>query len=164
MRWHFIGNGTSAVCPTVDAFLDHRYPMPQLSKEQNACHTTECEDLRAVERARLLALVERNVELARTLHADDFQLVTPVGMTFSKDQYLGAIAAGGLIYRLWDPQQIEVRLYGQAAALRYRSSMEVSFGPHHLPRAEYWHTDLYERRGGAWQVVWSHATEIRPVA
>jgi len=25
----------------------------------------------------------------------------------------------------------------------------------------YWHTDLYERRDGQWQVVWSHATEIQ---
>ena len=24
----------------------------------------------------------------------------------------------------------------------------------------HWHTDLYERRDGRWQVVWSHATGI----
>jgi len=108
-----------------------------------------------------LALVERNVELAGPLHAADFQLITPVGMTFSKDQYLGAIAAGMLTYNAWDPLQIEVRLYENVAALRYQSSMEVTFGPRHIPRAQYWHTDLYEKRGGTWQVVWSQATEVR---
>jgi len=30
------------------------------------------------------------------------------------------------------------------------------------PRRSLWHTDLYERRGGRWQVVWSHATLIKP--
>ena len=131
--------------------------MSEISKEQNS----ECDALRSIERARLVALVERKIELARPLHAADFQLVTPVGMTFSKDQYLGAIASGGLVYNAWDPQEMEVRLYDQGAVLRYQSSMEVTFGPHHIPRAAYWHTDLYEKRSGAWQVVWSQATHVQ---
>jgi hypothetical protein len=130
-------------------------------KEPKALHRSECDALRSIERARLSALVERKIELAEPLHADDFQLITPVGMTFSKDDYLGAIAAGGLIYNAWDPEHIEVRLYEQVAAIRYQSSMEVTFGPHRIPRAQYWHTDLYEKRGEAWQVVWSQATEAR---
>jgi hypothetical protein len=123
----------------------------------------ECEALRCLERSRLRALVARDVELARPLHASDFQLITPVGMALSREQYLGAIAAGALKYGAWDPKHIDVRLYGDAAAIRYQSSLEVTFGAHHVPRADYWHTDLYEKRDGAWQVVWSHATEIRSV-
>lgn len=137
--------------------------MSEIVREQSTPHMTECDDLRSIERKRLSALVERNIELAGPLHAADFQLITPIGMSFSKDQYLGAVAAGVLIYNAWDPKQIEVRRYGQAAVIRYQSSMEVTFGPHHVPRAEYWHTDLYEMRGTAWQVVWSQATEIRSV-
>lgn len=124
-------------------------------------HATECDALRATERTRLAALVRQDIALASTLHADDFQLITPVGMPLSKAQYLGAIAAGGLVYAAWDPQEIAVRLYGDTAALRYQASLEVTFGTHHVPRADYWHTDLYERRGGAWQVVWSQATPIQ---
>jgi len=137
--------------------------MSVILKEQTTPHKIECDDFRSIERARLSALVERNIELAGPLHAADFQLITPIGMSLSKDQYLGAIAAGGLIYNAWDPDQIEVRLYEQVAAIRYQSSMEVTFGSHHVPRAKYWHTDLYEMRDGVWQVVWSQATEIRPV-
>jgi hypothetical protein len=137
--------------------------MTDTSPPQDPSHAIVGEALRAIERTRLAALVRRDIERARPLHAADFQLITPVGLPLSKDQYLGAIAAGALTYAAWDPQQIEVRWYGQAAALRYRSSLEVTFGAHHVPRADYWHTDLYEQRGGAWQVVWSQATEIRPV-
>jgi hypothetical protein len=137
--------------------------MSDTFKEPNTPPGNECDVLRSIERARLFALVERKIELAGPLHAADFQLITPVGMTLSKDQYLGAIAAGALIYNAWNPKQIEVRLYEQVAAIRYRSSMEVTFGAHHIPRAEYWHTDLYEKRDGAWQVVWSQATEVQAI-
>ena len=137
--------------------------MSELSNEQSTAHQNECDALRSIEKARLLALVERKVELAAPLHAADFQLITPVGMTLSKGQYLGAIAAGGLIYNAWDPQHIEVRLFEQVAAIRYQSSMQVTFGPHQIPRAEYWHTDLYEKRNGAWQVVWSQATGVQAI-
>lgn len=124
-------------------------------------HTLENELLRTTEQTRLKALVQKDIALASTLHADDFQLITPVGMPLSKAQYLGAIEAGQLTYLAWEPQRIEVRLYGDTAALRYRSSLEVRFGAHHVPRAEHWHTDLYEKRHGAWQVVWSQATQIQ---
>ena len=42
------------------------------------------EDFRALERSRLQALVERDMPLARRLHAPDFQLVTPRGVQSSK--------------------------------------------------------------------------------
>ena len=37
------------------------------------------DQLRAVERARLRSLVEAGLETARRLHADDFELINPVG-------------------------------------------------------------------------------------
>lgn len=120
------------------------------------------EALRTIERSRVRALVQRNIALAASWHAPDFQLVTPVGMTLFRDQYLGAIESGHLVYRRWDPQDIEVRLHHHVAALRYRSIMQVSFGPHRVPEAEYWHTDLYEQRHAVWQIVWSQATTIQP--
>lgn len=124
---------------------------------------SSADTLRTIERSRVRALVQRNVDLAAPLHASDFQLVTPVGMTLTRAQYLGALQSGHLVYTSWDPQDIDVRLNDHMAALRYRSSMEVSFGAHRAPRADYWHTDLYEQRAGAWQVVWSQATTIQPM-
>ena len=50
----------------------------------------ETETLRATERERLRSLVEADVERARRLHADDFQLVTPAGVVLS-------IAATGVV-------------------------------------------------------------------
>jgi hypothetical protein len=122
----------------------------------------EAELLRATERERLRALVEVDMEIALRLHADDFQLITPNGVALSRDQYLGMIASGELDYRVWEPDSpIDVRLYGQVALIRYPSQLDNVYGGHQTGLRHYWHTDTYERRDGHWQVVWSHATEIR---
>lgn len=122
---------------------------------------TEADLIRATERERLRALVEANMEVARQLHADDFQLINPLGQSLSKEQYLGGIASGDLDYLVWEPESIEVRLYDQAAVIRYQSQLEIVVQGQKVPRQRYWHTDSYEKRNGRWQVVWSQATEIR---
>jgi uncharacterized protein DUF4440 len=121
----------------------------------------EADRIRATERERLRSLVEANLEVAGRLHADDFQLINPSGGSFSKEQYLGGLASGQLDYVVWDPDSIAVRLYGQAAVIRYQSRLEIVVQGQKVPLRRYWHTDSYEKRNGRWQVVWSQATEIR---
>lgn len=116
--------------------------------------------LRQTERDRLRSLVSADLDRARALHAPDFQLITPIGAALSREQYLGAIAAGHIRYLTWEPGDIEVRLYETAAVIRYRAQLEVVFGGHEVPLGDYWHTDLYEQRDGQWSVVWSQATSI----
>jgi hypothetical protein len=117
--------------------------------------------IRKTERERVHALVEANMARARQLHADDFQLINPSGGALSKEQYLGAVGAGEVDYLYWEPDSIAVRLYGDAAVIRYPSHLEIVVQGRHIPRQRYWHTDLYERRDGQWQVVWSQATQIQ---
>ena len=96
------------------------------------------------------------------MHAADYQLITPGGATLTKDEYLGQIADGALDYRRFEPEgDIGVRILGpSAAALRYRVAIDAAFpGGHDADR--FWHTDIYERRDGRWQAVWSQATRIR---
>ena len=119
----------------------------------------EADLIRATERRRLRALVEANVEVARRLHGDDFQLINPRGETISKAQYLGGIASGQIDYLVWEPEsEIEVRLYGRGAVIRYRSRLEIVVQGQKVPLGRYWHTDSYEKRKGGWQIVWSQAT------
>jgi hypothetical protein len=122
---------------------------------------TVADRIREVERTRLRALVAGDVAIASELHASDFQLVTPVGAVLSKDEYLQAIATGRIDYVAWEPAFIEVRVYQNAAVIRYQATLEVVFGGHPVPCATYWHTDTYENTDGQWRVVWSQATEIR---
>ena len=101
------------------------------------------------------------METAAALHADEYQLITPGGAALSKDAYLGGVASGELRYRVFEPtSDIAMRLFGDAAALRYRVRIEILMGDA-LDADEFWHTDIYEQRDDVWRVVWSHATRIR---
>jgi len=120
----------------------------------------DAESIRDIERARLRALVDADMIAAEPLHAPDFQLITPIGATLSKAEYLGAVAGGQIKYLLWEPGDIAVRLYGASTLIRYRARLEVVFGGHKVPPADYWHTDAYECRNQQWMVVWSQATAI----
>jgi hypothetical protein len=118
------------------------------------------DDLAALERRRLRALVEADLTTADRLHAKDFQLVTPGGAVYSKDEYLQGVSSGEIDYLLWEPEEIQALVRGDAGCLRYRSTIHMRFEGHAAPPAHYWHTDYYERRESGWQVVWSQATAV----
>jgi hypothetical protein len=116
--------------------------------------------VRATERARLRALVDADVTVARQLMADDAEVVNPAGGTLSLEDYLGAVASGGIDYLVFEPSSpIVVRLYGHAAAIRYQAKFDLVVFGLRLTHAA-WITDLYERHHGRWQLVWEQATAI----
>ncbi len=117
--------------------------------------------LRAIEVGRLRALVDKDMEIAERLHAEDFQLITPGGVALSKTEYLNGVASAITDYRLWEVDSpIDVRMFDGVALLRYRSILHMIYHGNDLGADKYWHTDSYEWRDGRWQVVWSHATRI----
>lgn len=127
-----------------------------------AVQQSEADVLRDTERRRLRALVDADTATAMPLHAPDFQLVTPSGATMTREQYLGRLARRTLDYVVWEPDSISARVYGTEAVLRYQSRLiMVVAGRDTLKPFAHWHTDLYEKRDGHWQVVWSQATAIR---
>ena len=73
--------------------------------------------------------------------------------THSKEQYLRDIASGDLNYLEWEPDEIRVRLYGKSSVIRYQARLRISVKgrPGRIVRS--WHTDLYEKRNGRWQIV-----------
>jgi hypothetical protein len=132
-----------------------------LDSQRTIQEGAEADIIRATERQRLRALVDVDMDVAHMLHADDFELINPGGGVLSKEEYLGGITSGKINYVLFEPDSaIAVRLYGDAAVIRYRSLLEIVFEGRQSPRSHYWHTDSYERRDGRWQAVWSQATAI----
>ncbi len=121
---------------------------------------SKADQLRAIERQRLRSLVDADVATASRLHADDFQLINPRGGTLSKEQYLRDVASGDLNYLEWEPGEIRVRLYGNSAVIRYQARLRVSVKGSPGRPVTFWHTDLYEKRNGQWQIVWAHATQL----
>ncbi len=121
----------------------------------------EEDELRAIELQRIAAVVAKDMETLRRLHADDFEMINPGGQAVSKPEYLNGLGAGFIEYRLWEPSSdIDVRVYGEGAVLRYRSHVEMAVQGEAQPRQSFWQTDVYEKRDGRWQAVWSQATRI----
>jgi hypothetical protein len=118
------------------------------------------DNLRHIEQDRIHSLVTRDLETALRLHADDFELINPMGKRLTKEQYLGGIESGQIAYQHWTPGEIDVRIYQGAAVLRYESQIEINFSGQLIPSHRYLHTDLYELQGGQWKVVWSQATRV----
>ena len=119
-------------------------------------------DLADIERRRLAALVAGDMDLARTMHADDYELITPGGRPLSRDEYLGDLESGEMRYEVFEAASpIRTRVAGPGAGLvRYQARIRVRFDDG-VDAGVFWHTDYYEHRDGRWQAVWSHATRIR---
>jgi hypothetical protein len=121
-------------------------------------------ELERLERARLASLVAGDVEAARPLHADDYELITPSGRQLTKEAYLDLIASGDFTYETFEPASpVRVRVLGSAAVLRYKARIVVSDAIGATDSGLFWHTDIWELRGDTWQAVWSQATRIKTV-
>lgn len=118
-------------------------------------------EVRAAETARLKALVDADLPTLRRLHADDFELVSADGSVLTKATTLDLVGTGALDYLAFTPvSELRVRVHGDSAVVRYKSQLDVKAEGSGRLTHYAWHTDLYERRDGRWQVVWSQATSV----
>ena len=124
----------------------------------------QVERLRQMEKTRLQALVDADVDAARALIASDFELINPIGEALSRDELLGGVASGALDFLSNTvTSQIRVRLHGNSAVLRFRHTIDIQVaGLGHLTHPA-WSTALYERRKGNWQIVWEQTGAIGPL-
>ena len=124
---------------------------------------SQADQLRALERRRLHALVDADTTTAGKLMAGDFQAVPPTGDPLGRGDYLGSVAAGVIDYLVFKPvSPIAVRRSGDSAALRYKVSFDIIAGGPGGTRVTHkgWITELWERRAGRWLIVWEQATAI----
>ncbi len=126
----------------------------------SAGSVSSADDFRSLERTRLRSLVERDMELANALHSPAFHLVTPGGITRSRESYLTAIKTGVITYLKWQPGEIMVRQFSEVVLLRYQAELEMPSQSGGTSSFMCWHTDSYELHNGLWQVVFSQATRV----
>ena len=117
------------------------------------------EFFRALEVRRTHAIVDRDLQAIESLHALEYQLITPSGRTYSRTSYLEMIKAAPF-YAAWEHGPMEVRVSADMAVVRYQARITLSSGR----VVECWHTDTYERRETVWLAVWSQATELPKAA
>ena len=121
---------------------------------------SQADQLRALERRRVHALVDADTATAGGLMARDFHAIPPSGDPLARKDYLGAVAAGVIDYRVFEPvSRIAVSSSGDLAALRYKVSFDLVAGETRVTHKG-WITELWESRNGRWQIAWEQATAI----
>jgi hypothetical protein len=150
-------DGLLGLSVTKERTIVYSSNMPETHAAASQLTEAEADLIRNIERERLRALSAGDIEAAHRLHADEFQLITSGGSPLTKEQYLDLIASRRLEYLVCEVGPIVVRMYGAAAVIRYESYLDVRIGG--TPDSgRFWHTDVYEKRDGHWQAVWSQAT------
>lgn len=114
---------------------------------------------RALEVRRTQALVARDMPVIESLHASDYELISPPGRVMTRERYLWSIAAAPF-YSAWEHGEMRVRLTPGMAAVRYQARITFPSGN----VVDCWHTDIYALQDGSWKAIWSQATRLPQAA
>jgi hypothetical protein len=109
----------------------------------------------ALEVERTQALVDRDVEKIRRMHAPDYELISVPGRVMSLERYLSRMAQD-VFYAKWEHGPMRVKSSQGMAAVRYQAKITFPSGK----VIECWHTDIYALRAGSWQAIWSQGTQL----
>ena len=110
---------------------------------------------RALEVERTQALVERDVEKIRRMHAPDYELISVPGRVMSLERYL-SLMTQDVFYASWEHGVMRVQISQGMAAVRYQAKIAFPSGK----VVHCWHTDIYALQAGAWRAIWSQATQL----
>ena len=117
------------------------------------------DQVRTAERTLLRAEVDGNTHTAGALLAPDLQLIDPTGGAGTRADDLANIGGGVDFVTLKPIKPISVRVHGDNAVARLKLKFKVvAFGQ--TVQHDGWTTDLWQRRDGRWQLVWSQTTAI----
>lgn len=133
-----------------------------LSVSALAQSTAELEEhIRNLELERQRLMVEGDIAAVDPFHADDFRLINPFGIQLTKNDILDIVNVGGLVFLKIDISNMDVRVFGNGAALWYLANIQVELDGEVLPEQRIWHLVTYELRDDRWLAVWSVGSEIR---
>ena len=117
------------------------------------------QELIAVNRRRIEALVAGDWDVLENYVGEDMQYVSGAGTVHPKSEVFAGFRSGDLRLERQDPSDEEVRVYGDTAIVGYRAeSVTIDRGTRieGVTRC----SSVYVRRDGRWQLVLQHNTFI----
>ncbi len=109
------------------------------------------------------AYVKKDIKRLESLMADEFVTTDPSGTTYlnGKEQNIGPVKSGELVYESFDLEKVDVRVHGDTAIAVGRFTMKgKSKGEPFSGKFAY--TEAWAKKNGKWQAVAEHITEIKP--
>src|SRR5215212_10083291 len=90
---------------------------------------------------------------------DDYVLITPTGSIKSKRYVIRELATPGMKMDAFEPFDVQVRIYGEAAIITGRMRQRFLLGGIRYAN-DLRYTDVYVKRKGRWQVVSAHTSTV----
>jgi uncharacterized protein (TIGR02246 family) len=119
------------------------------------------DELRALEHQRIEALTSKDLDTLQRLLADDYHVINPGGQQVGKFDLVNGIRENFIAYTLWEVDGATAVLASDTlAVVRYRASLQVAVQGEAQPPQRLWHTEVFEKRDGAWQAVMSQDTRV----
>ncbi|HEX2833847.1 MAG TPA: nuclear transport factor 2 family protein [Thermoanaerobaculia bacterium] len=90
---------------------------------------------------------------------DDYVLITPGGTRRSKADVIRELATTGMKMEPYDPREVQIRLYGDAAVVTGRMLQRFTLGGIRY-QSDLRYTDVYVKRKGKWLLVSAHTSNV----
>jgi ketosteroid isomerase-like protein len=92
--------------------------------------------------------------------ADEWVIIDPDGSIIDKARFLDVIKSGMLIHDLMESDDVQVRSYGDCAIVTALTRTKAKFAGQEFTTQER-ATDVFVRRAGRWQCVFSQLTKFK---
>ena len=106
------------------------------------------------------AVVSNDVEAIGRFLADDWVIVDPDGGVVDRSHFLDVIKSGQLTHELMECDDVKVRSYGDSAVVTALTKTKAKFAGQEFTTLER-ATDVFVRRVGHWQCVFSQLTTFK---
>ena len=113
----------------------------------------------AMERAFIAACQDADPQRLETLMADRFVFTDPKGLNFTKAEWLADLRSGAFRFDAIEAVDMQVTVRGDIASVTARLRIRAK-SKKALYSGEYSAMDVYERRGGVWQIILSTANQL----
>jgi uncharacterized protein (TIGR02246 family) len=134
-------------------------PHAEVSPDAGGAAASDEQAIRRVEEEVVAATDHNDAATLDRLFAPDWTFVNPAGILLDKERFLGMMRAGTLHLGSYTVDSMNVRVYGAAAVVIYRSSVVGSLrGTDITSRRR--RTTFLVKRDGQWLVVAQQSTPI----
>jgi hypothetical protein len=91
--------------------------------------------------------------------SEDYILITPNGSRRTKRDVIRELSTTGMKMEPYEPREVEIRQYGDAAIITGRMLQKFSLGGIHYAN-DLRYTDVYAKRKGKWLLVSAHTSSV----
>jgi hypothetical protein len=126
-----------------------------------SAHADALEDVRRLDREISVATWSGDAVWFEENLAEDYVLITPGGSVRTKLDVIRELATPGLKMEPYEPRDVNVRLYGDAAVVTGRMHQRFTLGGIRYAN-EIRYTDVYVKRKSKWLLVSGHTSIVSP--